>query len=63
MRKDAIALGFSCETAPGTTGDDIEPGNHPITIAIKGSSGTLRDTGRLAQSISGKIEGLVSISA
>ena len=42
---------------------DIEPSNHPITVAIKGSSGTLRDTGRLAQSISGKTEGAVSLSA
>jgi len=42
--------------------DDIEPSNHPITVAIKGSTGTLRDTGRLVQSISGRVEGAVSIS-
>ncbi len=43
-----------------TLRDDIEPENHPITVAIKGSDGTLRDTGRLAQSIAAKIEGEVN---
>ena len=39
---------------------DIQPENHPITVAIKGSSGTLRDKGRLVQSISARIEGEVN---
>ncbi len=35
-----------------TIRSDVPPPNAPSTVAKKGSSGTLRDTGRLAQSIS-----------